>query len=369
MAEAVLNQGLPAAVDIQLTGSHLDRDFDAATAIAAKVRKLPGVSDVFIPQDINNPALQIDVDRLRAGQLGLSQREVVANVITALTSNGMIAPSYWIDPRTGNDYMLTVQYPERKVQSLQELGTIPLRATGAGRTTSLDAMTKVSRIESPTEVDHYQIQKLIDVYVSPVGEDLGQIAAGVEQVVHDTKLPEGVRVNVRGMVQSMNSAFKSFGIGLALSMILLYLILVAQFQSFIDPLLILLAVPMGLAGVLVTLPATGTTLNVAIADGHHHDGGHRGFEQHFDRRVCASTTRAWDVGERGSDHLVPGSLASHSDDVAGDDHWIDPDGGEARHRKRSIRSARARDHRRIDRQRRANGIYRSGRVFIDLRET
>ena len=262
MAEAVLNQGLPAPLDLQVTGSHLDRDYQVAAELAGKIRALPGVSDVYIPQDINNPALELNIDRLRASRLGLSQREVVTNVITALTSNGMIAPSYWIDPRSGNDYLLTVQYPEQSVRSLPDLQTIPLRASGAGRTTSLDSVTSMTRIESPTEVDHYQIQKLIDVYVSPVGEDLGHMASGVQRILDSTALPDGVRVNLRGMVQGMNSTFRSFAIGLALSLVLLYLVLVAQFKSFIDPVMILLAVPMGLVGVMVTLPATGTTLNV-----------------------------------------------------------------------------------------------------------
>jgi len=174
----------------------------------------------------------------------------------------MIAPTFWIEPRTGNDYLLTVQYPESQVRSLPDLQTIPLRAAGGGRTTSLDSVTSVTRVESPTEVDHYQIQKLIDVYVSPVSEDLGLMANGVQRILDSAKLPDGVRVNLRGMVQGMNATFRSFAIGLVLSLVLLYLVLVAQFKSFVDPVLILLAVPMGLAGVMVTLPATGTTLNV-----------------------------------------------------------------------------------------------------------
>ncbi|HMB78457.1 MAG TPA: efflux RND transporter permease subunit, partial [Vicinamibacterales bacterium] len=128
MVDAVLNQGLPAPIDVQVSGSNLDAAFEAASGVAAAIRKLPGVSDVYIPQDIDYPSLRLDIDRERAGELGLDQREVVDNVITALTSNAMIAPSFWVDPRSGNDYMLTVQYPENQIQSLRDLRGIPLHS-------------------------------------------------------------------------------------------------------------------------------------------------------------------------------------------------------------------------------------------------
>ncbi len=262
MVDAVLNQGLPAPIDVQVSGANLESDYETAAKIAEEIRKLPSVSDVFIPQDLDYPSLMLQVDRLRAGELGLSQKEVVGNVITALTSNGMIAPSYWIDPKTGNDYMLTVQYPEQRVHALSDLKAIPLRGPGSSDPALLDAVSRVTHFEAPTEIDHYQIQRVIDVYVNPSGEDLGQVAGAVQTFLAKTTLPEGVRVNLRGMVQGMQASFRSFGLGLLLSLVLLYLILVAQFRSFTDPVLILLAVPTGLTGVLLTLFLTGTTLNV-----------------------------------------------------------------------------------------------------------
>jgi hydrophobic/amphiphilic exporter-1 (mainly G- bacteria), HAE1 family len=262
IVDAVLNQGLPAPVDVQLNGSNLEAVYDAAAGVAAAIRRLPGASDVFIPQDIDYPSLRLDIDRERAASLGLNQREVVNNVITALTSNQMIAPSYWVDPRTGNDYMLTVQYPENRVGSLLDLRGIPLHAERVKDPTLLDAVTTVTPMKSPTEIDHYQIRRVIDVYVNPIGEDLGTLASGVRRILADTPLPQGVRVNVRGMVQGMQASFASFARGLVLALVLLYLILVAQFRSFLDPLLILLAVPTGIAGVLAALFLTGTTLNV-----------------------------------------------------------------------------------------------------------
>jgi len=262
LQDAVLNQGLPAPIDVQVSGSNLEDAFHAASQIAAKVRKLPGASDVFVPQDLDYPALKLGVDRLRASELGLNQKEVVDNIITALTSNGMIAPSYWIDPHTGNDYMLTVQYPEQAVHGLSDLNEIPLHAPGWREPTMLGAVSTITRAESPTEIDHYQIQREIDIYVNPATENLGDIASGIDRILSDTTLPPGVRVSLRGMVQGMRSSFRSFGLGLVLSIVLLYLILVAQFKSFVDPLLILLAVPTGITGVLIMLFATGTTLNV-----------------------------------------------------------------------------------------------------------
>jgi multidrug efflux pump subunit AcrB len=262
MVDAILNQGLPAPIDIQVSGSNMERDYSSAVEIAHQVQNLPGVSEVYIPQDLDYPALRLNINRLRASELGLSQREVVGNIITALTSNGMIAPSYWIDPKSGNDYMLTVQYPESAMKGLPDLKGIPLRSARFATPTTLDAVTTIEQARAPTEVDHYQIQRVIDVYVSPSGEDLGRVATGIDQIIRGRKLPPGVRVDIRGMVQGMRSSFRSFGLGLLLSIVLLYLILVAQFQSFIDPVLILLAVPTGLIGVLITLYLTGTTLNV-----------------------------------------------------------------------------------------------------------
>src|SRR5215471_3856979 len=262
IVDAVLNMGLPAPIDVQVSGQNLERNYVVASQIAAEARKLPGVSDVYIPQDLDYPALNIDVDRTRSGQLGLSTREVVSNIITSLISNQMIAPSYWVDPKSGNDYMLTVQFPEGHVQSLTDLKSIPVRAQGRTLPTTLDAVTRIERGQAPTEVDHYQIRRVIDVYVSTTGEDLGRVANAIDGIVVGTQLPEGVRVNLRGMAQGMRSSFQSFGVGLLLSTLLVYLILVAQFRSFLDPFLILLAVPMGLIGVLLTLWLSGTTLNV-----------------------------------------------------------------------------------------------------------
>jgi len=262
LVDAILNQGVPAPLDIQVSGMDMESDHEIASKIAQQARALPGVSDVLVPQDVDYPSLKVDIDRERVSELGLNAREVVDSLITGLTSNGMIAPSYWIDPKTGNNYLLTVQYPENLVRNIAGLGAMPLRAPMLKQPTRLDSVVHISHILTPTEVDHYQIRRTVDVYVSPKGEDLGRLYAGVQKIVDQTHLPENMTVTVRGVVQAMRESFNSFGLGLLLSTLLVYLILVAQFRSFVDPFLILLAVPTGLAGVLMMLFVSGTTLNV-----------------------------------------------------------------------------------------------------------
>jgi multidrug efflux pump subunit AcrB len=262
LVDSVLNLGLPAPIDVQVSGMNLDKTYDVAARLGNQVRHLKGVSDVLIPQDIDYPALRLNIDRERASLVGLNQKEVVDNVITALTSNQMIAPSYWVDPKSGNDYMLTVQYPEDEVHSLSDLKQIPLRASNGERPTQLDSVADIKATQSPTEVDHYQLRRVIDVYVAPSREDLGDLTSAIDQTVKQTKLPPGVRVELRGSVQGMRASFKSFGLGLIMAVVLVYLVLVAQFASFVDPFIILLAIPPGLAGVLLFLLVTGTTLNV-----------------------------------------------------------------------------------------------------------
>ncbi len=262
LVDAILNQGAPAPLDVQVTSGDVTGAHAVAANIARQVRALPGVSDVLVPQDVNYPALKIDIDRERASELGISTKEVIDSHITALTSNGMIAPSYWIDPKTGNNYLLTVQYPENYVKSLADLGTMPIRAANLKQPTRLDAVVHISRVPSPTEVDHYQILPVVDVYVAPKGEDLSRLYSAVNQIILKTELPPNTRIAIRGSVQAMRTSFRSFGFGLILATLLVYLILVAQFKSFVDPFLILLAVPTGLTGVLLMLLGSGTTLNV-----------------------------------------------------------------------------------------------------------
>jgi multidrug efflux pump subunit AcrB len=262
LVDAVLNQGMPAPIDVQVSGMDLASADKIAMDLARQFQSVPGVSDVYVPQDMDYPALQINVNRERASQLGLNPREVVNNLITALTSDAMIAPSYWVDPKSGNNYFVTVQYPENQVKSLEDLKAMPLRAPHLKLPTYLNQVAEVTPILTPTEVDHYQLQRTIDVYVAPSGEDLAIPAKEISRIVSATQLPANIRINIRGLVTTMQSSFRSFGFGLFLAVLLVYLVLVAQFSSFLDPFLILLAVPTGLVGVMLTLAFTDTTLNI-----------------------------------------------------------------------------------------------------------
>ncbi len=262
LVDAIVNQGVPAPLDMQVSSMDMKAAHAVATKIAQQARELAGVGDVLVPQDVDYPALQIDLDRERASELGLNARELVHSLITALTSDAMMAPSYWIDPHSGNPYFLAVQYPENLVKNLADLGSMPLRAPRLQQPTRLDSVVHISHILAPTEVDHYQIRRTVDVYVAPKGEDLSRIYAGVKKIVDATPLPPNMKIAVRGSVQAMRESFKSFAVGLALSVVLVYLILVAQFRSFLDPFLILLAVPPGLTGVLLILYLTNTPISV-----------------------------------------------------------------------------------------------------------
>jgi multidrug efflux pump subunit AcrB len=292
MVDAILNSGAPAPIDVQVSSPDLDQIYGIAQTLANRIREVHGVGQIYIPQDMNYPALRLDVDRVHAGELGLTQKDVVDNVITALNSNYMIAPNYWVDRKSGNDYYLTVQYFEHgdaSIHNMADLGQIPLRDPGNGAgmtcgpsgppqpgtghsswaclgggrpTTVLKNVVDVKQVLTPTEVDHYQIQRAVDIFVTPNGEDLGRVTSSIRNILATEKIPSNVRVNLRGMVQGMEASFKSFAFGFLISFLLLFLILTAQFKSFIDPFLIMLAIPMGFVGVLIILPLTGSTLNV-----------------------------------------------------------------------------------------------------------
>jgi multidrug efflux pump subunit AcrB len=264
LVDSVVNQGMPAPIDIQVSDNDLTQGYAIARSLALQLKQSKRVSDVLVPQDIDYPGLELNIDRQQASLLGLTPKNVVDNVITALTSNGMIAPSYWIDPKTGNNYMLTVQYSNKLIDSMtmSDFKNIPLRAEKSKEYTPLQSVAKIEAINTPTEVDHYQIRRVVDVYVMPKGEDLNGVSGEVNILVGQLKLPKNAVVTVRGAVVGMHESFARFAIGLILSVLLVYLILMAQFRSFIDPFIILTAIPPGLAGVVAFLWMTHTTLNI-----------------------------------------------------------------------------------------------------------
>ena len=262
LVSSIVNQGMPAPFDIQVSTNNMRGGYAVATELARKMRALHGVSDVLIPQDIDYPGLALNINREQASLEGLTPKNIVDSVITAMTSNGQVAPSYWIDPRSGNNYMLTVQYPETFVQSMEDFKQIPLRSPDGKHTTPLETVAAIQPINTPTEVDHYQLRRVFDVYVMPRAEDLSRVGKDVNDVIASMHPPAGTLLRLRGSVVSMNESFRSFGVGLILSIVLVFLILMAQFASFLDPFVILLAVPPGISGVILFLLVTHTSLNI-----------------------------------------------------------------------------------------------------------
>jgi multidrug efflux pump subunit AcrB len=264
LVDSVINQGLPAPLDIQIASNDQPAAFAKAQEIARQLRGLSSVGDVYIPQDLKYPGLQLNIDRERASLVGLSPKDVVDNVITALTSNSQIAPSYWIDPNTGNNYMLTVQYSTHQIEhmNMEDLQNIPLRGKGQKDYTPLRSVVFTRHIDTPTEVDHYALRRVIDIYVQPRSSALNSVSSQVNHILKNVQRPRGMRIKVRGAVVSMTDSFARFGIGLILAIALIYLVLMAQFASFLDPFIILMAIPPGLAGVVLILLLTGSTLNI-----------------------------------------------------------------------------------------------------------
>jgi len=289
LVDGVINQGLPAPIDIQIKSQDMDHSFVLAQEIAAKVQTIPNVSSVYIPQSVNYPGLALNIDRQRASMVGISTKEIVDDVITALTSDGMVAPSYWIDPKSGNNYMVTVQYTNRWINnmSMEDLKNIPLRGirpagyapmqeglqadpvrgqySQDGNSSGylpLGAVADIRQINTPTEVDHYQIRRVVDIYVATKTEALQTVGARIQNVLSGIQHDRNTVIDIRGAVVSMNEAFRDFGVGLVIAVVLVYLILMAQFTSFVDPFIILMAVPPGLTGVVLILLATGSTLNI-----------------------------------------------------------------------------------------------------------
>jgi multidrug efflux pump subunit AcrB len=283
LVDSVINQGLPAPIDVQVSSNDMQSAFELARTLERKIKASPNVSGVYIPQDLDYPGLALNIDRERASLIGLSAKDVVDNVITALTSDGMIAPTYWIDPKTGNNYMVTVQYANHVLNHMTMEGfeNIPLRGVRpagygpaeagreagdmAGNTagyTPLRSVAEIKQINTPTEVDHYQIRRVIDIYVATRTEALNKTGRDINRLIANTRKDKNTRITMRGAAVSMNQSFRDFGLGLLISIALVYLILMAQFTSFIDPFIILMAIPPGLAGVVMILLFTGSTLNI-----------------------------------------------------------------------------------------------------------
>ncbi len=259
-----LNKGVPTPISIQVSAGSLAQCRDAAEQVVKAVSQVPGTSDVQIAQSLEYPQLDIQVDRTRAKYLGLDQEDVAQTILAALGSSVGYSPTIWIDPASGTDFFMGVQYENNELESLDDLHNIPLSLMTADGpvTIPLSNIATIKRVTIPAEIAHYNIARVNDVHVNVTGRDMGSTARDVGQALAGLELPPGVTARLRGPVVTMQEGMGLLGVGLAVAALLVYLVLMAQFRSFLDPLIIMLAVPLGLAGVLLVLFVTGTTLNI-----------------------------------------------------------------------------------------------------------
>jgi HAE1 family hydrophobic/amphiphilic exporter-1 len=259
-----LNEGVPTPISVQVAAGTLGQCRDAAERIVDVVRKIPGTEDVQIAQSLDYPQFDVQVDRTRAKYLGVDQEQVAQTVLTALGSSVGYAPTIWIDPKSGVDFFMGVQYEDNKFQSLDEIRNIPLSLdTPSGAVTiPLSNIATVNRVTIPGEIAHYNISRVNDVHVNVSGRDIGSVAADVQRALSTMEFENGVSTTLRGPVETMQSGMKLLGIGLVVAGVLVYLVLMAQFRSFVDPLIIMLAVPLGLGGVLLILYLTNTYVSI-----------------------------------------------------------------------------------------------------------
>jgi CzcA family heavy metal efflux pump len=265
----ILNFGAPAPIDVQIAGPKLAKDEGYAQEVLHDLAGIRGIADVRMQQSFKNPQLRVDVDRSRMAQFGLTERDVTNSVTTSLAGSSQTAPTFWLDPKTGVSYPIVAQTPEYRVDTLPQLENIPVTGpTGTGPQI-LGGLSKISREQSDAVVSHYNVMPAIDLYATTQDRDLGGVASDVRAVLSKTAkdLPKGVTVNLRGQIVTMDTAFSGLTLGLLAAIVLIYMLIVVNFQSWLDPFVIITALPAAIAGILWMLFATGTTLSVPALTG------------------------------------------------------------------------------------------------------
>ena len=259
----ILNFGLPAPIDVQVTGPNRDACYQAAKRIEKKLADVPGIVDQHVHQVVDAPRLHFEVDRARALERGLGQRDVANNVLVTLSGTAQVQPAYWVDPATSRNYLVTTQTPQTTMNSVEDLETMPI-STAGGDTVLLGDLATLSRKSTPVNITHANVQPCFDVYASVQGVDLGSVEAPLRAIVAEelATLPPGSRVELRGQLDSMRSAFARLLIGILFAGALVYFLMVVNFQSWLDPFIIVTALPGALAGIALVLFATHTTFNV-----------------------------------------------------------------------------------------------------------
>jgi multidrug efflux pump subunit AcrB len=265
----ILNFGAPSPIDIQISGPDAEADNRYATALLQKVRAIPGAVDVRIQQALDYPQLNVDVDRSKAQLLGLTQGEVASNLLVSLSGSFQTQPSFWLDPKTGTQYSVSTQTPQYRLNTLNDLRMTPLRPVNGGSPQLLSNLSLVHRSAAPAVVSHYNAMPVIDIYASVQDADLGYVSAQIDRLIaasqHD--VPRGALVHVRGQVQTMNASFNGLLLGLVGAIVLIYLLMVVNFQSWLDPFIIITALPAALAGIVWMLFLTHTTVSVPALTG------------------------------------------------------------------------------------------------------
>jgi CzcA family heavy metal efflux pump len=263
----ILNFGLPAPIDVQVVGTDMGKSYLIAQQIANKMRHIPGAADVHVQQLLDLPTLHMDIDRTRVMQVGLTARDVAQSMLVSLSGSFQTAPNFWLNPHNGVTYQMAVQSPQYRMTSLQDLMAIPVIAQQG--TQLMGNLVQMNPAARPATVNHYNVQPVIDVYASTQDRDLGAVAADTDKVLKtfDGQLPRGTRIVVRGQVVTMRSSFVGLGLGLAGAILLVYLLIVINFQSWLDPFIIIAALPGALAGICWFLLLTRTTLSVPSLTG------------------------------------------------------------------------------------------------------
>jgi len=265
----ILNFGSPSPIDVQIAGRDVAASRAYAHKLMVKLAKIPGLADLRIQQPSHAPQLQVDVDRSRIGQYGLSERDVTTSLASSLAGTSQTAPVFFVNPDNGVSYPVVAQAPEYQVGSMNALSDIPVSGAVGIPTQPLGALASLSRSSTAPISSHYNIQPVIDIYGTPQGRDLGGVAADVQKAIQSLKAeePKGSTVTIRGQYQTMNTAFSGLGFGLLGAIFLIYLLIVVNFQSWVDPFVIITALPAALAGIVWMLFATGTTLSVPALTG------------------------------------------------------------------------------------------------------
>ncbi|MDB5366419.1 MAG: transporter, partial [Rhodospirillales bacterium] len=269
MVSQILNFGVPAPIDLQVIGNDVQADRNYANALLARIRRIPGIADARIQQAFQQPTLNVNIDRSLAELVGLSEKDAATAMQITLAGSSQTSPTYWLNPKTGVSYPVSIQTPPHSLGTMSGLKNIPVTTSAGTGTQLLGGLATIQRTPSNAVVSHYNVRPVIDIYATPQGRDLGGVAADIRKLMQETArdVPNGATVFLRGQVATMTSAYQQLFVGLAFAFVLIYLLIVVNFQSWLDPFVIVMALPTALAGIVWILFTTGTTLSVPALTG------------------------------------------------------------------------------------------------------